>query len=103
MEDKSKIVTRTVVESKHIEHIKDSDFENSIGLRFKDPINICFYGEDKESQHTLRSFVSAADNVEVPPSSFLLPPSQSKTCIMERIWAVCRVFLNWSDDILGFP
>jgi len=64
MEDKSKIVTRTVVESKHIEHIKDSDFENSISLKFKEPINICFYGEDKESQHALRSFVSAADNVE---------------------------------------
>ena len=41
MEDKSKIVTRTVVESKHIEHIKDSDFENSISLKFKEPINIC--------------------------------------------------------------
>ncbi len=64
MEDKSEIVKRTVVKSKHIEHIKDSDFDTSIILKFKDPINICFYGEDKSSQHTLRSFISAADNVE---------------------------------------
>ena len=64
MEDKSEIVKRTFVKSKHIENIKDSDFEDSIILKFKDTINICFYGEDGESQHTLRSFVSAADNVE---------------------------------------
>ena len=64
MEDKSEIVKRTVVKSKHIEHIKDSDFESSINIKFKDPINICFYGEDQDSQHTLRSFVSAAHNVE---------------------------------------
>ena len=64
MEDKSEIVKRTIVKSKHIEHIKDSDFESSVILKFKEPINICFYGEDNDSQHTLRSFVSAADNVE---------------------------------------
>jgi len=64
MEDKSQIVKRTIVKSKHIEHIKDSDFESSVILKFKEPINICFYGEDNNSQHTLRSFVSAADNVE---------------------------------------
>lgn len=64
MEDKSEIVKRTIVNSKHIEHIKDSDFDSSIILKFKDPINICFYGEDKHSQHMLREFVSAADNIE---------------------------------------
>jgi hypothetical protein len=64
MEEKSEIVKRTIVKSKRIDNIKDSDFETSVVLKFKDPINICFYGEDKHSQHTLRSFVSAADNVE---------------------------------------
>jgi len=64
MEDKSEIVKRTIVKSKHIEHIKDSDFETSVILKFKEPINICFYGEDNDSQHALRSFISAADNIE---------------------------------------
>ena len=64
MEDKSKIVKRTIIESNHIEHIEDTDFEDSIVLKFKEPINICFYSEDKDSQHTLRAFVSAADNIE---------------------------------------
>jgi len=64
MEDKSEIVKRTMVKSKHIENVKDSDFESSVILKFKENINICFYGEDKNSQHVLRTFVSAADNVE---------------------------------------
>lgn len=64
MEEKSEIVKRTIVKSKHIENIKDTDFEHSVVLKFKEPINICFYGEDKHSHHALRSFVSAADNVE---------------------------------------
>lgn len=64
MEEKSEIVKRTIVKSKRIDNIKDDDFETSVVLKFKDPINICFYGEDKHSQHALRAFVSAADNVE---------------------------------------
>ena len=27
---------------------------------------------------------------------------KSKTCILHRIWAVCCVFMSWSDEILRF-
>lgn len=82
MEDRSQIVKRTIVKSKHIDVIKDSDFESSVILKFKDPINICFYGEDDNSQHLLRSFVSAVDNIQ--GLNFGVVNAEMEQKIMER-------------------
>lgn len=64
MEGKSKIVKRTVVISNTIENIDKEDFDNSINLKYKEPISICFYDETDDSQYMLRMFVNAADNVD---------------------------------------
>ena len=61
--ERSKIVSRTYVESKHIENLSHADFDG-INIRFKEPISICFYNETKTSQFALQMFVSAADSVE---------------------------------------
>ena len=35
-------------------------------------------------------------------NAFEISFQKCKTCILERIWAVCCVFMNWSDEIPGF-
>ena len=64
MDTKSRIVTKTFVDSTVIDTLTDSDFPDSIYLDFKEPIGVCFYGEDKNSLHTLQTFVNMADEVD---------------------------------------
>ena len=64
MDNRSTIVRRTIVESENIDNLEFSDFMNSIDINFKETLIVCFYGEDRESQHTLQTFVNMADVTE---------------------------------------
>ena len=64
MDERSSIEKMTIVNSSIINTITDEDFGNQINLKFKETINICFYGEHRDSLHLLRVFVEAADQSE---------------------------------------
>ncbi len=64
MDNRSIIVRRTIVESENIDNLELSDFIISIDIDFKETLVVCFYGEDRDSQHTLQTFVNAADVTE---------------------------------------
>ena len=61
MNEQSSIEKMTIVKSKKINTLTDEDFKESVNIHFKDPISLCFYGEDRDSQYYLQKFVAAAD------------------------------------------
>jgi hypothetical protein len=64
MEERSSIEKMTIIKSKTINTITNEDFGEQVNLKFEETINVCFYGEHRDSLHLLRVFVEAADRSE---------------------------------------
>ena len=64
MEERSSIEKITIINSNIINTITNEDFGEHINIKFEETINICFYGEHRDSLHLLQVFVEVADRSE---------------------------------------